>query len=114
MEEDTDHTSQEKLQQLAANLDTHEPIIELLINTLLRPRWPESDRRSVDLKPKNWKAKADQVGKNAKAAKDSKEGKSVGTGTKTPSRSRVSTKSKRSSQTAGNAEAGPSMKRRKL
>ncbi|KAI0669722.1 hypothetical protein C8Q78DRAFT_1041737, partial [Trametes maxima] len=114
--EDTRRTSQEDL-QLASNLDTHQPTIQLLIKTLLHTRWPESDRRSTDLRPKNWKAKDDQVGKNAKAAKaakDSKEGKSMGTGTKTPSRSRVSTKSKRSSQTAGNAEAGPSTKRRKI
>ncbi|KAI0665630.1 hypothetical protein C8Q78DRAFT_1063303, partial [Trametes maxima] len=113
LQEDTRRTSQEDL-QLAANLDTHQPTIQLLIKTLLHTRWPESDRRSTDLRPKNWKAKDDQVGKNAKTAKDSKDGKSLGKDTKTPSRSRVSTKSKRSSQTAGNAEAGPSTKRRKL
>ncbi|KAI0665648.1 hypothetical protein C8Q78DRAFT_1063394, partial [Trametes maxima] len=111
--EDTRRTSQEDL-QLAANLDRHQPTIQLLIKTLLHTRWPESDRRSTDLRPKNWKAKDDQVGKNAKNAKDSKERKSLGKGTKTPSHSKVSTQSKRSSQTAGNAEAGPSTKRRKL
>ncbi|KAI0669703.1 hypothetical protein C8Q78DRAFT_196174 [Trametes maxima] len=108
------HKLREDLQQLAANLNTHKSTIQLLIKTLLHMRWPESDRRSVDLRLENRKAKADQVGKSAKATQDPKEGKSMGKGTKMPSRSRVSTRLKRNSQAAGNTDAGPSTKRRKL
>ncbi|KAI0645249.1 hypothetical protein C8Q79DRAFT_1111841 [Trametes meyenii] len=117
--EDTRHMSREELQQLAANLDTHQPMVQLLLKALLRMRWPESDRRSADLRPKNWKAKVGQVrvGKSVKAPKNStkeaKGSKTPNKGTKALSRSKVPTGSKRSSQTAGNAEAGPSTKRRK-
>ncbi|KAI0645255.1 hypothetical protein C8Q79DRAFT_761141 [Trametes meyenii] len=120
--EDTRHASREELKQLAASLDTHQPMVQLLLKALLRMRWPESDRCSKDLEPKNWKAKVGQVGKSVQAAKAAKGSTKRSKGSKTPGQSlkvsastetKVSTGSKRRSRAAGNTEAGLSTKRRK-
>ncbi|KAI0645269.1 hypothetical protein C8Q79DRAFT_911766 [Trametes meyenii] len=106
----------ETLKHLADNLSTHQPMIKLLLDTLTETRWPKSDRRLEDLRPKKWKLELDQVPKGSKAAKGSKisrDSKAPAKGSKVSSLSKASTGSKRSSRDAGNAEASPSTKRRK-
>ncbi|KAI0665641.1 hypothetical protein C8Q78DRAFT_1063344 [Trametes maxima] len=114
------------LEERAAKLKGHDATITLLLDVLSEGKWPESDRRK-DLKPTKWKPQIDQVEKASRITKKSAKGGlkkgstkgsaggSKGSRSLKPSQksSKVSAGSKRSTQDADNAEAGPSTKRRR-